>query len=100
MTDVEARVKFALPTVVLPDGRVALVVGNSTYHADVGRLSTPDTDAADTVNPHQPARDDSGASQRGRVAACGLPPSSPSERRVLYPTAARCRADTPYRVAP
>lgn len=38
---------LALPTVVLPDGRVALVVGNSTYHGHVGRLSNPDTDAAD-----------------------------------------------------
>ena len=43
---VVALVVFALPTVVLADGRVALVVGNSTY-AHIGRLPNPDNDAAD-----------------------------------------------------
>ena len=37
---------FAVPTVVLADGRVALVVGNSTY-AHIGRLPNPDNDARD-----------------------------------------------------
>ena len=37
---------FAAPLVVLADGRVALVVGNSTY-ADIGRLLNPDKDARD-----------------------------------------------------
>ena len=37
---------LAMPTVVLADGRVALVVGNSTY-AHIGRLPNPDNDAAD-----------------------------------------------------
>ena len=39
-------VVLATPTVVLADGRVALVVGNSTY-AHMGRLPNPDNDAAD-----------------------------------------------------
>ena len=37
---------FAVPSVVLADGRVALVVGNSTY-AHIGRLPNPDNDARD-----------------------------------------------------
>ena len=37
---------FAAPAVVLADGRVALVVGNSTY-AHIGRLPNPDNDARD-----------------------------------------------------
>ena len=41
-----AFVVFAAPTVVLADGRVALVVGNSTY-AHIGRLPNPDNDARD-----------------------------------------------------
>ena len=41
-----AFVVFAAPTVVLADGRVALVVGNSTY-AYIGRLPNPDNDAHD-----------------------------------------------------
>ena len=41
-----ALVVLAMPAVVLADGRVALVVGNSTY-AHVGRLPNPDNDAAD-----------------------------------------------------
>ena len=41
-----AFVMFAAPTVVLADGRVALVVGNSTY-AHIGRLPNPDNDARD-----------------------------------------------------
>ncbi len=41
-----ALVVLALPTVVLADGRVALVVGNSTY-AHIGRLPNPDNDARD-----------------------------------------------------
>ena len=32
---------LAVPTVVLADGRVALVVGNSTY-AHIGRLPNPE----------------------------------------------------------
>ena len=43
---VVATVVLAVPAVVLADGRVALVVGNSTY-AHIGRLPNPDTDAAD-----------------------------------------------------
>ena len=39
-------VVLAVPSVVLADGRVALVVGNSAY-AHVGRLSNPDNDALD-----------------------------------------------------
>ena len=39
-------VVLASPTVVLADGRVALVVDNSTY-AHIGRLPNPDNDAAD-----------------------------------------------------
>ena len=39
-------VVLATPAVVLADGRVALVVGNSTY-AHVGRLPNPDNDARD-----------------------------------------------------
>ena len=41
-----ALVVLAIPSVVLADGRVALVVGNSTY-AHIGRLPNPDNDAAD-----------------------------------------------------
>ena len=41
-----ALVVLAMPTVVLADGRVALVVGNSTY-AHIGRLPNPDNDARD-----------------------------------------------------
>ena len=39
-------VVLAVPSVVLADGRVALVVGNSTY-AHIGRLPNPDNDARD-----------------------------------------------------
>ena len=45
-TAVLALVVLATPTVVLADGRVALVVGNSTY-AHIGRLPNPDNDARD-----------------------------------------------------
>ena len=41
-----ASAVFAVPSVVLADGRVALVVGNSTY-AHIGRLPNPDNDARD-----------------------------------------------------
>ena len=41
-----AFVVFAAPAVVLADGRVALVVGNSTYD-HIGRLPNPDNDARD-----------------------------------------------------
>ena len=41
-----AFVVFAAPSVVLADGRVALVVGNSTY-AHIGRLPNPENDARD-----------------------------------------------------
>ena len=41
-----ALVVLAAPAVALADGRVALVVGNSTY-AHIGRLPNPDNDAAD-----------------------------------------------------
>ena len=41
-----AFVVVAVPSVALADGRVALVVGNSTY-AHIGRLPNPDNDAAD-----------------------------------------------------
>jgi hypothetical protein len=41
-----AFVVFAVPSVVLADGRVALVVGNSTY-AHIGRLPNPANDARD-----------------------------------------------------
>ena len=41
-----ASVVLAPPTVVLADGRVALVVGNSSY-AHIGRLPNPDNDARD-----------------------------------------------------
>ena len=41
-----ACVLLALPSIVLADGRVALVVGNSSY-AHIGRLSNPENDAAD-----------------------------------------------------
>jgi hypothetical protein len=41
-----AVVVLAVPAVVLADGRVALVVGNSTY-AHIGRLPNPDNDARD-----------------------------------------------------
>ena len=43
---VVASVVLATPTVVLADGRVALVVGNSTY-AHIGRLPNPGNDARD-----------------------------------------------------
>ena len=39
-------VVLAVPAVVLADGRVALIVGNSTY-AHIGRLPNPDNDARD-----------------------------------------------------
>ena len=42
-----AFVVFEAPTVALADGRVALVVGNSTY-AHIGRLPNPDNDARDS----------------------------------------------------
>ena len=38
--------KVVAPAVVLAAGRVALVVGNSTY-THIGRLPNPDNDAAD-----------------------------------------------------
>ena len=41
-----ASVVLAVPAVVFADGRVALVVGNSTY-ANIGRLPNPENDAAD-----------------------------------------------------
>ena len=41
-----AFVVLAVPAVVLADGRVALVVGNSTYD-HIGRLPNPDNDARD-----------------------------------------------------
>ena len=41
-----AFVVFAVPSVVLAAGRVALVVGNSNY-AHIGRLPNPDNDARD-----------------------------------------------------
>ena len=41
-----AVVVLATPTAVLADGRVALVVGNSTY-THIGRLPNPDNDARD-----------------------------------------------------
>ena len=41
-----AFVVLAVPSVVLADGRVALVIGNSTY-ADIGRLPNPGNDATD-----------------------------------------------------
>ena len=41
-----ASVVLVVPAVVLADGRVALVVGNSTY-AHIGRLPNPDNDARD-----------------------------------------------------
>ena len=43
---VVAFVVLLAPVVVLADGRVALVVGNSTY-AHIGRLPNPENDAAD-----------------------------------------------------
>ena len=43
---VVAFVVLVAPVVVLADGRVALVVGNSTY-AHIGRLPNPENDAAD-----------------------------------------------------
>ena len=43
---VVAFVVLATPMVVLADGRVALVVGNSTY-AHIGRLPNPENDAVD-----------------------------------------------------
>ena len=45
---VVAFVVLAVPSVVLADGRVALVAGNSTY-AHIGRLPNPDNDARDTA---------------------------------------------------
>ena len=41
-----AFVVLAVPSVVLADGRVALVVGNSTY-TDIARLPNPRNDATD-----------------------------------------------------
>ena len=41
-----AFVVVAAPSAALADGRVALVVGNSTY-AHIGRLPNPDNDARD-----------------------------------------------------
>ena len=41
-----AFVVVAMPSVARADGRVALVVGNSTY-AHIGRLPNPDNDARD-----------------------------------------------------
>ena len=41
-----AFVVVAMPSIARADGRVALVVGNSTY-AHIGRLSNPDNDARD-----------------------------------------------------
>ena len=41
-----ALVLLASASVALADGRVALVVGNSTY-AHIGRLPNPDNDARD-----------------------------------------------------
>ena len=41
-----ASVVLVLPAVALADGRVALVVGNSTY-THIGRLPNPDNDARD-----------------------------------------------------
>ena len=46
VASVMAVVVLAAPRVVLADGRVALVVGNSTY-AHIGRLPNPDNDARD-----------------------------------------------------
>ena len=46
VTAVLALVVLAMPTVVLADGRVALVVGNNTY-AHIGRLPNPNNDARD-----------------------------------------------------
>ena len=43
---VVAIVFLVAPAVVFADGRVALVVGNSTY-AHIGRLPNPDNDARD-----------------------------------------------------
>ena len=43
---VRAFVVLAVPAVVLADGRVALVVGNSTY-AHMGRLPNAENDATD-----------------------------------------------------
>ena len=43
---VVAVVVLVAPAVVFADGRVALVVGNSTY-AHIGRLPNPENDAAD-----------------------------------------------------
>ena len=43
---VVATVVLGLPAEVLADGRVALVVGNSTY-AHIGRLPNPENDATD-----------------------------------------------------
>ena len=44
-----ALVVLATPSVLLADGRVALVVGNSTY-AHIGRLPNPENDAVDELN--------------------------------------------------
>ena len=48
-------VVLAVPSVVLADGRVALVVGNSTY-AHIGRLPNPDNDAPGHVGGAAAAR--------------------------------------------
>ena len=48
-----AFVVVAVPSVALADGRVALVVGNSTY-AHIGRLPNPDNAALKrAINFHQ-----------------------------------------------
>ena len=44
-----AFVVVAVPSVVLADGRVALVVGNSTY-VHIGRLPNPENDAVDMAS--------------------------------------------------
>ena len=43
-----ASVVLVAPAVALADGRVALVVGNSTY-THIGRLPNPDNDARDII---------------------------------------------------
>ena len=48
VTVMPALVVFASATVVLADGRVALVVGNSTY-AHIRRLSNPQNDTTDVA---------------------------------------------------
>ena len=62
-------VVLASATVVLADGRVALVVGNSTY-AHIGRLSNPENDAVDVAAALQ--RLGAGSGPRGRCFPCWL----------------------------